>query len=57
MCCFTSDEPYFDSWFCVSLGIVGSLEMICLTLLKSPLGTSAIVVGVWCPKSFRCIIN
>lgn len=42
-CCFTSGEPCFDSWFCVSLGVVGSFEVICLALLKCPLDTSAIL--------------
>lgn len=43
MCCFTSDEPYFYIWFWMSLGTVGSFEVICLTLLKYPLDTSAIL--------------
>lgn len=40
MYCFTSAYPNFDSWFSVSLGILGTFEVICLlSLLESPLVT------------------
>lgn len=60
MYCFTSDYPNFDSWFSVSLGILGTFEVIFLFFFSSGVPSSYLlffVVGVWCPKSSRSVMN